>query len=146
MESSAKYFVPHLFAAFKRQHPEVNLQLTVVNRALAFGLPEIPAMFVGVVSAVGGSIIRDVMLNIPIAVMHVGSLYAVAAGVGCGLLVVLNALGVQITIAAIICTLTTTVIRILAAKFGWSLPQQRALGSWPRWRRPVIVLRRRKHD
>jgi DNA-binding transcriptional LysR family regulator len=25
VESSAKYFVPHLFAAFKRQHPEVNL-------------------------------------------------------------------------------------------------------------------------
>ncbi|MCH4872190.1 MULTISPECIES: LysR family transcriptional regulator [Pseudomonas] len=35
IESSAKYFVPHLFAAFKRQHPEVNLQLTVVNRAQA---------------------------------------------------------------------------------------------------------------
>lgn len=35
VESSAKYFVPHLFAVFKRQHPEVNLQLTVVNRAQA---------------------------------------------------------------------------------------------------------------
>ncbi len=35
VESSAKYFVPHLFAAFKRHHPEVNLQLTVVNRAQA---------------------------------------------------------------------------------------------------------------
>ena len=35
VESSAKYFVPHLFAAFKRQHPEVNLQLTMVNRAQA---------------------------------------------------------------------------------------------------------------
>lgn len=33
VESSAKYFVPHLFAAFRRQHPEVSLQLTVVNRA-----------------------------------------------------------------------------------------------------------------
>jgi DNA-binding transcriptional LysR family regulator len=33
VESSAKYFVPHLFAAFKRQHPEVQLHLTVVNRA-----------------------------------------------------------------------------------------------------------------
>ncbi|MCG4788068.1 LysR substrate-binding domain-containing protein, partial [Roseburia faecis] len=28
-------FVPHLFAAFKRLHPEVNLTLTVVNRAQA---------------------------------------------------------------------------------------------------------------
>ena len=35
VESSAKYFVPHLFAAFKRQHPEVDLLLTVVNRAQA---------------------------------------------------------------------------------------------------------------
>ncbi|MGY4491584.1 LysR family transcriptional regulator [Pseudomonas sp. App30] len=35
VESSAKYFVPHLFAAFKRQHPEVNLSLTVCNRAQA---------------------------------------------------------------------------------------------------------------
>lgn len=35
VESSAKYFVPHLFAAFKRKHPEVSLQLSVVNRAQA---------------------------------------------------------------------------------------------------------------
>ncbi|MBX9915466.1 MAG: LysR family transcriptional regulator [Pseudomonadaceae bacterium] len=33
VESSAKYFVPHLFAAFKQQQPDVSLQLTVVNRA-----------------------------------------------------------------------------------------------------------------
>jgi DNA-binding transcriptional LysR family regulator len=33
IESSAKYFVPHLFAAFKRQYPDVILNLTVVNRA-----------------------------------------------------------------------------------------------------------------
>ena len=35
IESSAKYFVPHLFAAFRQQHPEVSLQLTVVNHAQA---------------------------------------------------------------------------------------------------------------
>lgn len=33
VESSAKYFVPHLFAAFRRQHPDVSLQLSVANRA-----------------------------------------------------------------------------------------------------------------
>ena len=33
VESSAQYFTPHLFAAFKKHHPEVSLQLTVVNRA-----------------------------------------------------------------------------------------------------------------
>jgi DNA-binding transcriptional LysR family regulator len=35
VESSAKYFVPHLFAAFRREYPEVNLQLVVVNHAQA---------------------------------------------------------------------------------------------------------------
>jgi DNA-binding transcriptional LysR family regulator len=35
VESSAKYFTPHLFAAFRQQHPEVSLQLTVVNHAQA---------------------------------------------------------------------------------------------------------------
>ncbi|QYF74785.1 trimeric intracellular cation channel family protein [Cryobacterium sp. PAMC25264] len=105
------------------------------TKALAAGLPEIPALFVGVVSAVGGSVLRDMMLNVPIAVMHVGSLYAVAALVGCGLLVGLVVLQVQITVAALICVVATTVIRVLAARFGWSLPQQRAIGSWPHWRR-----------
>ena len=33
IESSCKYFMPHLFAAFKRRYPEVMLNLTVVNRA-----------------------------------------------------------------------------------------------------------------
>ncbi|MFK7701225.1 LysR family transcriptional regulator [Pseudomonas caspiana] len=33
VESSCKYFIPHLFAAFKRNYPDVVLSLTVVNRA-----------------------------------------------------------------------------------------------------------------
>jgi len=35
VESSAKYLVPHLFAAFRAKHPEVSLQLVVVNHAQA---------------------------------------------------------------------------------------------------------------
>lgn len=35
VESSAKYFAPHLFAAFRREYPEVSLQLVVVNHAQA---------------------------------------------------------------------------------------------------------------
>lgn len=35
VESSAKYFIPHLFAAFRRDYPEVSLQLVVVNHAQA---------------------------------------------------------------------------------------------------------------
>ena len=34
VESSAKYFIPHLFADFRRHYPEVILNLAVVNHAL----------------------------------------------------------------------------------------------------------------
>ncbi|GAA4057701.1 MULTISPECIES: trimeric intracellular cation channel family protein [Agromyces] len=105
------------------------------SKALASGVPEVPAVFVGVVSAVGGSILRDVSLNLPIALMHVGSLYAVAAGAGTVLIVVLVALGANITVAAIACVIVTTVIRLGSVRFGWSLPEQRAIASWRVWRR-----------
>jgi DNA-binding transcriptional LysR family regulator len=35
VESSAKYFTPHLFGAFRQQYPEVSLQLVVTNHAQA---------------------------------------------------------------------------------------------------------------
>lgn len=105
------------------------------TKALAYGVPVVPAVFVGVIAAVGGSILRDMILNLPIALMHVGSLYAAAAAAGTILLVVLAAAGVDITAAGIACVVVTTLIRLLAVKFGWSLPEQRAIGSWMRWRR-----------
>lgn len=111
------------------------------TKALALGLPEVPALFVGVVSAVGGSILRDVLLNLPIALMHVGSLYAVAAGAGAAVLIVLVDLHVPIPVAAIACVAVTLVIRLLAVRFGWSLPEQRELGRIPRPRWPRIARR-----
>jgi DNA-binding transcriptional LysR family regulator len=35
VESSAKYFTPHLFAAFRARHPQVSLELAVINHAQA---------------------------------------------------------------------------------------------------------------
>jgi len=105
------------------------------SKALAAGVPVIPAVFVGAVTAVGGSILRDVALNLPIAVMHVGSLYAIAATAGAALLVVLSAAGVPLVWAAIACVVVTTFTRLGSVRYGWSLPEQHALGSWHRWRR-----------
>ncbi len=95
--------------------------------ALAAGLPEVPAVFVGVVAAVGGSILRDLLLNVPIALMHVGSLYAVAALVGTIVLVVLRAIGTPILVAAVVCVVVTFVVRLLAVLLHWSLPEQQSL-------------------
>ena len=103
-----------------------------VTKALAMGLPVIPAIFIGMVSAVGGGALRDVMLNIPIALMHVGSLYAVASIVGVSVLTVLVALDVEVVASGIVCVVVTTVVRLLAVRFGWSLPEQRALSRLQR--------------
>ncbi|MBD8539123.1 TRIC cation channel family protein [Frigoribacterium sp. CFBP 8751] len=106
------------------------------TKALSLGLPEIPAVFVGVIAAVGGSVLRDLLMNLTIAMMHVGSLYAVAAAGGTIVLVVAVSLGAPVAVSAIAGTSITLVIRMLAVRFGWTLPEQRALSRLPRWRRP----------
>ena len=105
------------------------------TKALSAGLPEVPAVFVGVLSAVGGSILRDLLLNRPIALMHVGSLYAVAAVVGCTSLTIMLDLHVEVFVAASICVALTFGVRVLAVAFNWSLPEQRAIERLPRIRR-----------
>ena len=105
------------------------------TKALAAGLPAVPAVFLGALSAVGGSILRDLLLNRPIALMHVGSLYAIAAVAGSASLVGLLAFGVPVFIAAIICVAITFGLRILAVLFNWSLPEQKAITTVPRIRR-----------
>ncbi|QIM16541.1 hypothetical protein G7067_09155 [Leucobacter insecticola] len=97
------------------------------TKALAMGMPVVPAIFIGTVSAVGGGVLRDVMLNIPIALMHVGSLYAFASLAGVSVLIALLALGVPVFVAGLVCVVVTAIVRLLAVRFGWSLPEQRAL-------------------
>lgn len=104
------------------------------SKALALGLPLVPAVFVGVCSAVGGGILRDIIMGLPVAIMHVGSLYAVAAGAGCLVLAALHAFGIGLVIAAVVGIVVTTIIRLLAVMFDISLPEQRAL-----YRRKVAV-------
>lgn len=97
------------------------------SKALMMGLPIVPALFIGMVSAVGGGVIRDMLLNIPVGVMHVGSLYAVAALAGSSAYVIMSFAGVDQTITVIVSVLITALIRLLAVRFGWSLPEQRTL-------------------
>lgn len=97
------------------------------SKALGLGLPILPAVFVGVAAAVGGGILRDMLMSLPVAIMHVGSLYAVAAGAGCLVLAGLDLFGVPLFIAGIVCVVVTSIIRWLAVIFDLSLPEQRML-------------------
>lgn len=97
------------------------------SKALTQGLPLIPSLALGVITAAGGGVLRDLLLNMPVAVMHVGSLYAVAALVGSSTLVFLEWLGFNVMIAGTVSMVVTAIIRLLSLRFGWSLPEQRAL-------------------
>lgn len=97
------------------------------SKALAFGLPVVPSVFVGTVAAVGGGVLRDVIMGLPVAVMHVGSLYAVAAAGGSVVLATLAAIGVPLPVAAIVGIAVTAVVRLLAVVLDVSLPEQRYL-------------------
>ncbi|MBT2486146.1 MULTISPECIES: trimeric intracellular cation channel family protein [unclassified Microbacterium] len=97
------------------------------SKAIALGIPPVPAIFIGVCAAVGGSVLRDMLMGLPTAIMHVGSLYAVAAGAGCVFIAVASSFGMSITVAAIIGIVLTAVIRVLAVSFDVSLPEQRRI-------------------
>ena len=97
-------------------------------------MPAVPAVFVGVLSAVGGSILRDLLLGLPIAIMQVGSLYAIAAFAGTATLTVLVLTGVDVVVSALVCVIVTFGVRILAVLFNWSLPEQRRIERLPKIR------------
>jgi len=103
------------------------------SKALSLGVGEAGALVVGVVGAIGGGMLRDVMLNLPISFLHVGTLYAVAAASGTGVLVVLATLGTPILVAGLVGVVVTTFVRLAAILFGWTFPEQRAI----RPRRPT---------
>lgn len=97
------------------------------SKALSLGVGSVGALVVGVIGAIGGGVLRDVILNRPISVLHVGTLYAVAAAAGLGVLIVLLRFGVVVAIAGLIATAVTTLVRLAAVRFKWSFPEQRAL-------------------
>jgi len=99
------------------------------SKALTLGVGSVGALVVGVIGAIGGGMLRDVILNRPISILHVGTLYAVAAGAGAGVLIVLVGFGTPILVAGIISAAVTTAVRLAAVVFDWTFPEQRAVGG-----------------
>lgn len=97
------------------------------TKALSLGVGETGALVVGILGAIGGGMLRDVMLSRPISFLQVGTLYAVAAGAGVGVLIPLVQLGTPVPVAGTVCVVVTTFMRVLAVRFNWSFPEQRAV-------------------
>lgn len=86
-----------------------------------FGNTRFFAVFLGVVTGVGGGVMRDIMAGLPpyIFVKHI---YACASILG-ALLCVLLWRPLGSTAAVLLCCGAVSVIRFLAAYFRWSLPK-----------------------
>ncbi|WP_337926518.1 trimeric intracellular cation channel family protein [Kribbella sandramycini] len=101
------------------------------SKALSLGVGVAGALVVGVIGAIGGGMLRDVMLGLPFSFLHVGTLYAVAAGAGAGTLILLAGLGVAVPIAGLVCVAVTTLLRVAAVRFEWTFPEQFAVRRRP---------------
>ncbi|MEU1885991.1 TRIC cation channel family protein [Micromonospora rifamycinica] len=97
------------------------------SKALSLGVGEAGALVVGVIGAIGGGMLRDVILGLPVSILRVGTLYAVAAGAGVGVLVLLTAFGTRTPLAGLGCVVVTASVRLAAIRFRWTFPEQRAV-------------------
>lgn len=81
-------------------------------KGAAHGLGPLGTILCGALTAVGGGVIRDVLVNDRPAVLYKGY-YATAAILGAALLVLLNWLGVPTPVQLVSAALTTTSLRLL---------------------------------
>lgn len=95
---------------------------TVVGTDIALdaGFGAGPAVVLGVISGVGGGIIRDMLADRRVSVFFDGEVYAVAALVGSVTFVLVS--GVAVVAAFIAAIAATLVIRLGALAFGWRVP------------------------
>ncbi len=90
--------------------------------ALNAGVPAVISVIMGVLTAIFGGVLRDIVVNeIPKAFSdHIP--YAVIAFTGGWVVVGLNLLDVDAFVAVAIGAIFTIVLRVLALLFGWRLP------------------------
>ena len=99
-----------------------------VNKALLAGLPPEAALLVGVCNAVGGGLVRDVLVRDEPMLLKPGQLYAIAALAGCIVFVVSSYhYGLEVEASAWVAIGVTVVIRMLALRFDWRT------GPFGRW-------------
>ena len=94
------------------------------DKALAFGVPPVPAALMGVMTACVGGIIRDVLAGEPSILMR-PELYVTAAALAAGLHVVLVALGVPAFAAAVVAATAGFSLRAAAIYWQLALPSYR---------------------
>jgi uncharacterized membrane protein YeiH len=98
------------------------------NKSLVAGVPPEAAVLVGLCNAVGGGLIRDVLVREEPLLLKPGQLYVLACLVGCaGFVLLSHRYGVDVELAAWSAIGVTMLLRVLAIRFNWRTKALRAL-------------------
>ena len=101
--------------------------------ALHHGTAWWAAVLIGLVTAIGGGVLRDVLVNEMPLLLH-RDLYATPALLGALIMVAFESFSVPYPWGLIVGTVTATVLRLVSLSRGWNLPappQFRRLGAEP---------------
>ena len=110
------------------------------DKALAAGYGSLGAVLIGMTNAVGGGLLRDILVREEPLLFKPGQFYVLAALGGCTLFVALaREYGVPVQQAAFASIGTTLLLRLLAIRFNW---QTFAVTEW---RRHLWIPGRRAH-
>ena len=90
-------------------------------KSLTLGIPLLPAMMMGVITACVGGIIRDVLAGEP-SILLKPEIYVTAAALASGLFGLLLSLGLPVLAAAIISAAAGFALRAMAILKGWAIP------------------------
>ena len=100
---------------------------TVIGTTFAyntFGLNFLAMSFSGVLTAIGGGVLRDLLVN-EIPIVFIKEFYASASFAGVLILFLMLSLNINLTLSAIMTIIVVTSIRLIAIKFNWNLPRAR---------------------
>jgi uncharacterized membrane protein YeiH len=89
-----------------------------------FGLNFLAMSFAGMLTSVGGGILRDVFVS-EIPIVFTKEFYASASFLGVIVLFIMLSLGVNLTLASIPAIMVVTAIRLVAMKYNWNMPRAR---------------------
>ncbi len=98
---------------------------TIIGATFAFnifGLNFLAMVLAGMLTAIGGGILRDVFVN-EIPIVFVKELYASASFAGIVVFYFMLAIGGELYLATIIGIILTTGLRLVAMKYNWNLPK-----------------------
>lgn len=102
-------------------------------KASDVGAPALVAIAMGAVTGVVGGIVRDTLGHVPSVLLQT-EIYVTASVLGGCTYVLLDDLGVGRAPAMVTAFLVTFTVRVLAIRFGWSLPVFRDSHKKERWK------------